>query len=376
MMYKYKNRQSGLECLKLFAIAIIILSHIVQCMTQPTEFAGNQPYLFSISSPSKSVSVFTLALFFHLGSLGNDIFFISSAWFLLESRTWKKEKWMRLFLQTWVISVLCLLAVLLIRHGQVPGKLILHSILPNLFTNTWYITAYLLFYPLAPLLNVLIANMDRRRHFQLAAVMTWLYLICEFIVKGAFFSSKIIQWVAIYLLLSYLKKYKRAWMDDRKMNLICLLIGLAGFILLPAISNVVGLLTGRDTNLLYWVSNANPFLVLIAIASVNLVRRNENFHNGILNYLSSLSLTIYLLQSNLMFKTYYRTGLVRFFYNHFGFENAVVGKAVVMAGIVFAVSLIGAILYDRILSPAVKHLSRQALTWIRRIYHRAERSLS
>ena len=372
MMNRYKNRQSGIECLKLFAIAMIILSHIVQCMTQPTEFAGSQPYLFSISAPSKSVSIFILALFFHLGSLGNDIFFLSSAWFLLDVKTWKKEKWMRLFLQTWVISMVCLFAVLAIRHGQVPGKLILHSIFPNLFTNTWYITAYLLFYPLAPLLNSLIEKTDKRKHFQIAAGMAWLYLVCEFIVKGVFFSSKIIQWIVIYLLLSYLKKYKRNWMDDLNINLKGLLIGLAGFILLPGISNVVGLLTGRDTNLLYWVSNANPFLVLIAIASVNLVRRNGNFHNGVLNYLSSLSLTIYLLQSNLMFKTYYRTGLVRFFYNHFGFGHAVICKAVLMAGIIFALSLIGAILYDRILSPVVKRFSLQALQCIRRIYHKAE----
>lgn len=372
MMDKYRKRQSGIECLKLFAIAMIILSHIVQCMTQPTEYAGNQPYLLSISAPTTSASTFVLALLFHLGSLGNDIFFLSSAWFLPDIRTWKKEKWMRLFLQTWVISVLCLLAVLLIRLGQVPGKLILHSIFPNLFTNTWYITAYLLFYPLAPLLNFLTENMGRRRHFQLAAVMAWLYLVCEFFVKGAFFSSKIVQWIAIYLLLSYLKKYRRSWMDDRNLNLKCLSVGMAGFLLLPAISNAIGLLTGRETNLLYWVSNANPFLVLIAIASVNLVRRNENFHSGMINYMSSLSLTVYLLQSNLMFKTYYRTGLVRFFYNHFGFEHAVLVKAILMAGIVFLASFIGAILYDRILSPLVGHLSSQTLKCIRRICSRAE----
>ena len=86
------TRRSGIELLKIAAILLIVISHITQTMHAPNPDIAYSGYLIDLDSATRSLQTFVLILFRHFGVLGNTVFFICSAWFLLESDKFKKKE--------------------------------------------------------------------------------------------------------------------------------------------------------------------------------------------------------------------------------------------------------------------------------------------
>ena len=74
--------------------------------------------MIDISKASASGVNMALLVLRTFGVFGNSIFFISSAWFLLNNDRVKAKKELKLFLDVWTISVLICGVVLLVRHGR------------------------------------------------------------------------------------------------------------------------------------------------------------------------------------------------------------------------------------------------------------------
>ena len=68
--------------MKIFAIIIIAFSH---AMPEPVASVGEAEYVMNLGLATDSIQRIIIVLFKYGGQLGNDIFIISSAWFLLES---------------------------------------------------------------------------------------------------------------------------------------------------------------------------------------------------------------------------------------------------------------------------------------------------
>lgn len=82
---KQINRQAGIELLKIFAIFVIIVNHVVQTLVSENLEISYQGYVVDVSNATKDIQHIVLLIFRHFGVLGNSIFFIASAWFLLKS---------------------------------------------------------------------------------------------------------------------------------------------------------------------------------------------------------------------------------------------------------------------------------------------------
>lgn len=90
------KRNSSIELLKIVGMIFIAISHSV-----PGE-------VVNINIASTDITMFILVLLRNLGHIGNLIFIISSAWFLLDSKTTKKEKCINLIIDTFCISMIFL----------------------------------------------------------------------------------------------------------------------------------------------------------------------------------------------------------------------------------------------------------------------------
>ena len=141
-----KPRQSGIELLKVVAIFLIVISHVVQTLVE-----GPAPWGISIYGPLTNATTFTLGLLFYCGALGNLIFFSCSVWFLLDKSRTNYEKVIRMILDIFVISILWLVPVLLWKQGEISSDLVLRSCFPTYFENNWYMTSYILFLFCLPL---------------------------------------------------------------------------------------------------------------------------------------------------------------------------------------------------------------------------------
>lgn len=125
-----KERDSGIESLKFLAAFLIIISHVVQTLGTKNTYVAYSNYMLPLAESTTSVENFTLACLRYFGVFGNMIFFICTAYFLLESTKINLKKWFSLLAEVWSISVIILIIVLFARGGANLSKdLILKSFL-------------------------------------------------------------------------------------------------------------------------------------------------------------------------------------------------------------------------------------------------------
>lgn len=370
-MYENVNRQttreSGIELLKIFAMFIIVIAHMVQTLTTPDPQLSYQGYVMDISRATTDVQTIILLILRHFGVFGNEIFFICSAWFLLKSDNYKKKKWFFMFLEIWVVSVLILIITYVSLHGNISKKILIKSIFPTTFANNWYLTCYLLFYPLHTVLNKVIKGMNQNQLFRSTAVLTVLYIFLSFIKKDLFYSSNLILWITIYFIMAYMQKYLMQYADSMKVNLTILILNAVGFVgiilLTEAAGHYIPAVSGKMT---HWVTDSNPFLIAVSIALFNIVRK-IHFKSKAVNYISGLSLLIYIIHDNIVIRTYFRPLLWNFVYENYGY-NYVIGWVLILAVAVFVFGLAGAVLYTATIKKAVTKLGGRLYEGLKKRY--------
>lgn len=116
---RWARRDSGIELVKILAILLIAISHSAGIIAGADPEAPHAAHVFNVNMATTDPTTLFLALIMCLfGGLGNDIFFIASAWFLVRSSTWKKRKWLFMLVEIWVVSVIILVVMYFARGGR------------------------------------------------------------------------------------------------------------------------------------------------------------------------------------------------------------------------------------------------------------------
>ena len=85
-------RNSGVELLKVFAIFLIVLSHVTQTLGSTNSLITFDDYVIHLGKSTLDVQEIILMLFRQSGALGNTIFFVCSAWFLIDKDRYARKK--------------------------------------------------------------------------------------------------------------------------------------------------------------------------------------------------------------------------------------------------------------------------------------------
>lgn len=304
-MKSSKERESGIELLKIIGIFLIVISHVTQTLYTPNEYF-NIDYILEIKYATKDIPNLILVWFSSFGSQGNIIFFVCSAWFLLEGKKINEIKIIKLLADVWFVSV-CILCIFLIGDWyNLSIKDIIKSIFPTIFATNWYITFYILFYLIHLGLNEIIFKRTQQELLIIIFLMIGLYFGINYIKQGSFFASPLIEFSTIYFVISYIKLYLKEFSKNLKKNQLLLIFSIVGIPMLIILTNFLGLNISffRD-KLQYWNTNNSIFLLLTAIGFFNIFRA-KCFINRKINYISSLSLLIYIIHENLIIRTYLR----------------------------------------------------------------------
>lgn len=351
-----QTRDSGIELLKIFAIFVIVINHTVQSLTNEAYNIPNNGFVIDISRATTNIQCILLLIFRHFGVLGNSVFFICSAWFLLKSKNWNKKKWLFMVIEIWVVSIVIFIITYIILHGNISIGIIISSLFPTTFGNNWYMTCYLLFYPIHPILNSIVNMMNQRQLFRSTLVMVFLYVFMNFINCSWFFSSAIILWITIYFAIAYMQKYLMNFVDNIRENIILFIIGVIGFIGIILITDICGLYSQvLSDKVMRWVNNCNPFLLAMSIAMFN-IARNIHFKNRFINYISKLSLLIYIIHENIILRTYFRPAMWNYVYKRFGYSD-VIQWVFIISFIIFIFGILCSILYVLTLQRFVNKVS-------------------
>lgn len=224
-------------------------------------------------------------------------------------------------MDVWLVSVLCL-AVLMLCGVSVNGVTVFKSLLPTTFANNWYVTCYVVFYAVFPYLNMAILKMSQKALLCVnIAALTINYLIC-YIKFGLFFSNELIEFIAMFFMVAYIRKYLINL--DIKYYVRLLIVGIIGFIVPVLLIDFLGTkIDFFSSKVLIGVDTANPFLLIIAVSLVQICSRKK-FVNVFVNRVSALSLLIYLFNDNIIFADKIRPMTYYFIYEHFGYDYLVI----------------------------------------------------
>lgn len=291
------KRESGIELLKIFAMLMIICSHSIPYSESLRSVYGEA--FIDITCATTNISDFIMIIFKYLGQLGNAVFVICSAWFLTNSKRVKPEKVIEIVLDSFLISIGILL--LFIISGQhIETITFIKQIFPITFQNFWFVSCYLLLYSIHPLLNIIIDSVTQRQLLRIVLIMLILYSGISFVLVNKYYYSHLVGFILIYFMTAYMKKYMPKISTNKKYNIRLFLASLIGLIVMLAVTDGGGLKIDVFSHMmLRWCIFTNPFILGMAISLFNIFRHNV-FYNFKINYLSSLTLIVYMLHENPM----------------------------------------------------------------------------
>ncbi len=294
----YSNRNSSIELLKIISIFMIVLSHSV-----PLWSIEIQEGLIDLNLASLDIQNMILVFFKYLGQIGNAIFIICSSYFLLDNNKINAKKVLYIMADVFFISIAFLIVFLLLGYN-LSSKELIKQIFPTTFKNNWFVTVYLIFYIIHPLLNIIIEKLNKKSLLQICMFIVIYYFCIQFIFEPTTNYQDIVGFVLIYFIVAYLKNFLRNYSLNKKLNIIVLLISCIAFISFIILENFIGCkIKMLSDNILRFATLMNPLVIIISISLFNLFV-NKNYNNLKINYISSLSLLIYLIHENALVREY------------------------------------------------------------------------
>ena len=353
-MEKKKERLSGIELLKIIAIVLIVISHVTQTLETGNQIISNNVtnYTINLKDPTSSINNIVLAFIRQFGALGNMIFLISSIWFLIDKNKNYKKKILTIILDIFVISIMSLISFMIFYKGNISIKHIIESIFPTTFANNWYMTCYIFLLLLYPFLNLIICHINQKQLFRISILSIIVYFGICFIKNDLLFNSNLIVFISIYFIIAYIKKYCIKFVKNKKINLILLIASLGVSLLSLIVINKIELTLGiNEIKLIKFATNNNIFLLINSITLFNLFF-NLNFSNKVVNYISSLSMLIYVIHENLLVRRYLRPKIWSDILNIYG-EKYIIIEDIIFSILILCVSSFIAIIYKNTIQKIV-----------------------
>lgn len=366
----YRERASGIECYKVIAIGLIVLSHVIQTICNPVpQLPLAKSQFLNIYQASHNPTNILLGMLQICGILGNHMFLICSVCFLRESKKQNDAKIIHMVLDVWIIN-LCVFGILHLFHIPMERWDTIRVLFPTMFALNWYITCYILLYRLHPYLNRFLDSLAPQEHVHLMTEMFFLYYVLPVFVEGkVYFFNEMIQFVTIYVTVSFFKRYRLDLCEDRKKNrnLFC-----------GALFFYVGLYLGWNQLGLHiqafaWMAQHftipnSLFMFGVAFSSFQWFRQYKGVH-PFLNRIASSSLIVYIVHENLLFRTYIRPWIEVRVFEMFCYRHCVLlvfQMALVLAIVSFGVSVI----YQSLMNRRVEALSQWLLEKFCKIWNR------
>ena len=319
-METQKTRLSNIELLKVIALILIIFAHTI-----PYYGDESADYYIDIDFASNNFQHVLISCFAYFGQLGNTIFIFCSAYFLVDSKMVKGKKILYIIVDTFVISIIYLCGFLAAGYKLSAGTIALQFI-PITSRFNWFIGCYLIMYAVHPLLNKIIHGTSKRNLLIFNIFIFILYNILEFLggeIINMFYYTHLVGFICLYFFAGYVKLHMQGFMNRTKLQAIILvscIVCLAAFILLMEFLGLkIDFLSKRVNN---WNEISNPFMIGIAISSFALFSK-LNFQSKFVNYLSSLSLLVYIIHENKLFRTFAKPRVFQFIYEKFTYNHLV-----------------------------------------------------
>ena len=257
------TRHSGLECLRIISIILIVSMHILGNTFHTSNWL-NKEFILFINT---------------LGNTGVTLFILISGYFGIRFNT---HKFFKMLVVVWFYSIVSYLIETIWLHTPHTWTGLASSLLPILSKKYWFMTCYVVLYCFSPYLNRLVHNLSQKSYKQLLLLWGFFFVFAPTIL---FFEIQndtgkgIINVTLAYLIGQYLKTYglpenmKRHSREILSGSLACIFI-------------LNSLLTAMSGNIILRFARDNNLLIIIASIMIFYQFTRWHFSSRIINYLA------------------------------------------------------------------------------------------
>ena len=301
-----KKRSANIELLRIVAMFMILTLH----------FNLKTGALLKLGEPASGVNIFATILE-AVAITGVNVYVLITGYFLSASKV-KFSKMLSLILQVYFYTLLISGAMMLVEAYSVKPDDKLDRMLRYLFPisseHYWFVTAYVIMYVLAPVMNAAVNTLKRKQlKVVIIGLLTWFCFI-KSIVPVKFGTDRMgydFGWfICLYLIAAYIRKYNVTLFFDAKRSALVYLISvivIAAFSLIfykinletGAINYETGLWEGKFTYYSVVPTHYNFFFALtgaLGLFSVfRFMRLKENLFAEVIRIIAPYTLGVYLL---------------------------------------------------------------------------------
>lgn len=283
------DRNSGIELLRIISMLFIVLSHA--CAHGGFDFTSMS-------------SVFN-RMFLQWGVLGNlgvDIFLLISGYCYFEGKV-KLRSYCKLLTQVWFYSIVMAIISKLAFNYSFSLKDLLTVILPTIFEQYWFFTAYIVLLFLIPYLNTMIKNTDRQalKRFILCFLIIWI-IIPTFTTMNMY-GEGVPQFIFFYLVGAYFRKYPDTVFSRKKVRIS---VTLASFVLLFSTTFLLEILGERipvmiNKSLIFY-GRDSLMIFGCAVGLFTCTIYGKKYVNKLINNIAMCTFGVYLIHANPFFR--------------------------------------------------------------------------
>ena len=349
---------------------LIVISHVTQTLCDKNQ-VFDPSYRLELSNVTNNIQQLILSWMRGFGAQGNIIFFVCSAWFLLDSKKVNKKKILYMIANVWVVNLIFLCIFKLGGWFSISTEETIWCIFPTIFELNWYVTYYLIFYSIHLILNKIILTLSQKQLLTINIVILFLYFGINYILnpKSYIGYSDLVCFIGIYFIIAYMKLYLNDLSSNTKINIICLSIGILGTVFLIVLTNILGKhISTFSDKLLHWNPSNSPLMLMTAISLFNLFRQKK-FYNNFINYISSLTLLIYIIHENYLVRQFIRPLVWTFIHERFGY-NYVLIEDLCFALFLFIMATIISLMYVNIVQKLIYKICDVIYIKISKIYNK------
>lgn len=285
-----KTRESKFELLRIFSMLMIIFQHALE------RSIPNWGMLRGGFSISYCISV----LIGIWGQLGVMLFVMISSWFMVDKQGIRMKKVIDLLLEVMTVCIGMIIIVAIIKPEILNIKLIMKELLTPAYKQYWFVTTFLAFYLIMPLLQKLVSVLSNIALRNTCVVLTLLIPIYNYLFVNV--GDSLADFTYIFIMTAYLKRNPKNWFKSHRSILLTIpLLISASLILYKLLAERyfgVSLLLRMFTML-----RGRTFLLFLGCVGIFYTFENmKPIYSSGINIIGSTMFSVYLIHENILLR--------------------------------------------------------------------------
>lgn len=285
MVIRY--RSSNIEFYRIIVMLLIVAHHYVV----------NSGLIEKMQESPLSPQSLFYYIFGAWGKTGINCFVLITGYFMCKSQITSK-KFLRLLFEVMFYNIVIYSIFVLSGYEELSIST-LENLIPARSLNTNFVSCFLVFYLCIPFLNVLIQNLDKKKHLLLICLSLFIYTIHGTIPHTHVAMNYVSWFIVLYFISSYLRLYPNKYDKNihfwRKGLFLCIFLSILSIIVILWLNENYG----KNIPPYKYVSDCNAILALsTGICSFMYFKNLEIKYSKLINAIGASTFGVLLIHAN------------------------------------------------------------------------------